>query len=653
MWSPSNSARSASCSMTQAATRSLNRPSRVVLEMTSMSMALLKTGSKLPLAGPDSADQRIDGRPFPLGGGHHPVHLLGLEHGQAVQPGRHDLRRPQHPGVLGAAVPPVQVVPIVTHGQQRPTRGQRRGRGPGQGGEPIGGRLDVGDEARVDPPRRGPVGEQVGVHPVHADPAAGRQPGRPGQPDPGEVHPGDSEAALGQPDRVPALAGAQVDGPARRQLGQFLGHEAVRPGAPDQLGTRIPFIPGGLIHRTPPSPGPSPPLGGPSPPLSMRRPRCDPPILFRPLTSQNRGFCHADTAWRCLGPNRLCQSGRQEVGARELATAMEPLSSDAPAEIGGYKVRSRLGAGGMGRVYLASTPGGRRVALKVVRPELGDDPDFRTRFRQEIAAAQRVRGLYTAELLNADPEASPPWLVTAYVPGPSLQQAIASGGPMPGETVTLLMAGIAEALQAIHGAGVVHRDLKPSNVLLAPDGPRVIDFGIARAAESASVTRSGIRVGSPQFMAPEQIRSTGATPAVDIFALGSVAAFAATGRAPFGEGDPAALMYRVLNEQPNLTGCSGPVRDLIERCLAKGPAARPNPSQIIDTCRAMAQGNLGDFSESYWPTLSAPAQHGTMAAPGLPRPRIFSRPRVPIRCWLPRLRLPSRPRRLKSPERIE
>ena len=298
---------------------------------------------------------------------------------------------------------------------------------------------------------------------------------------------------------------------------------------------------------------------------------------------------------------------------------MEPLSSDDPTEIGGYKLRSRLGAGGMGRVYLAATPGGRRVALKVVRPELGDDPDFRTRFRQEIAAAQRVRGLYTAELINADPEATPPWLVTAYVPGPSLQRAINDQGPMPAETVTLLMAGIAEALQAIHMAGVVHRDLKPSNVMLAPDGPRVIDFGIARAAESASVTRSGIRVGSPQFMAPEQIRSTAATPSVDIFALGSVAAFASTGRPPFGEGDPAALMYRVLNEQPNLTGCSGPVRDLIERCLAKDPAGRPDPGEIIDACRAMAHGNLGDFSESYWPTLSTPAQAGAATeAPSSP-----------------------------------
>jgi serine/threonine protein kinase len=302
---------------------------------------------------------------------------------------------------------------------------------------------------------------------------------------------------------------------------------------------------------------------------------------------------------------------------------MEPLSGDDPAEIGGYKLRARLGAGGMGRVYLASTPGGRRVALKVVRPELGDDPDFRTRFRQEIAAAQRVRGLYTAELLNADPDAAPPWLVTAYVPGPSLQRAVTDHGPMPAETVIRLVAGVAEALQAIHAAGVVHRDLKPSNVLLAPDGPRVIDFGIARAAESTSVTGSNIRVGSPQYMAPEQIRGTPATPALDVFALGSLTAFALLGRVPFGEGNPAALMHRVLNLPPDLTGCSGPMRDLIAGCLAKDPAERPDPGQIIDVCRTLSEGNLGDFTESWWPTLAGQAgaaQAGTMAESGPPSP---------------------------------
>ena len=297
---------------------------------------------------------------------------------------------------------------------------------------------------------------------------------------------------------------------------------------------------------------------------------------------------------------------------------MEPLTSDDPAEIGGYRLRARLGAGGMGRVYLASTPGGRRVALKVVRPELGDDADFRARFRQEIEAAQRVRGVYTAELLAGDPAARPPWLVTAYVPGPSLQQAVAGHGPMPPETVILLMAGVAEALQAIHSAGVIHRDLKPSNVLLAPDGPRVIDFGIARAAEATNLTQSGMAVGSPQFMAPEQIRGHPVTPAVDIFALGAVAAFALLARPPFGEGQVTALMYRVLNEPPALDGSSGPLRALIERCLAKNPADRPGPGEIIDACRSLAAGNLGDFTDSWLPPPVAAA--AASGSPGLARP---------------------------------
>src|ERR1700731_2230112 len=177
--------------------------------------------------------------------------------------------------------------------------------------------------------------------------------------------------------------------------------------------------------------------------------------------------------------------------------AVEPLAEGDPAEIAGYLLKGRLGAGGMGRVYLAFTPGGRPVALKVVRPELGDDQAFRDRFRQEIQAAQRVHGLYTAQLLDGDPDATPAWLVTAYVAGPSLQHAVADHGPMPEPSVFLLMAGVAEALQAIHTVGVVHRDLKPSNVLLAPDGPRVIDFGIARALEATPLTRTGMRVGSP------------------------------------------------------------------------------------------------------------------------------------------------------------
>jgi hypothetical protein len=295
------------------------------------------------------------------------------------------------------------------------------------------------------------------------------------------------------------------------------------------------------------------------------------------------------------------------------------LASDDPAEIGGYRLRARLGAGGMGRVYMASTPAGRTVALKVVRPELGDDQDFRARFRQEIQAARRVHGLYTAQLLDADPAATPPWLVTAYVPGPSLQQAVAGNGPMPETMVFRLIAGVAEALQAIHAAGVVHRDLKPSNVLLAPDGPRVIDFGIARALEATALTRSGMMVGSPQFMAPEQILDQPVTPAIDVFALGSLAAYAVRGRPPFGEGHSAAVSYRVLHERPDLAGCPPQLRALIEPCLRKEAGARPAPGQILEFCLAHTAGTADSGWAPPAPALAtaampqAPSQQMTVA----------------------------------------
>jgi len=285
--------------------------------------------------------------------------------------------------------------------------------------------------------------------------------------------------------------------------------------------------------------------------------------------------------------------------------ALEPLAGGDPAEVAGYRLRGRLGAGGMGRVYLAFTPGGRPVALKVVRPELGEDPDFRARFRQEIAAARQVSGLFTAQVLDGDPDGTPPWLVTAYVAGPSLAQAVADHGPVPAASVFLLMAGVAEALAAIHAAGVVHRDLKPSNVLLAADGPRVIDFGIARAAEATAVTRSGMRVGSPQFMAPEQVRGDEVGPAADVWALGALAAFAATGRTPFGEGSEAAVLYRVLQEDPDLDGCPPPLRAVIGRCLAKDPAARPSPAQVIESCRDQAAGKTVEFTGSWLPPALA------------------------------------------------
>jgi predicted Ser/Thr protein kinase len=269
---------------------------------------------------------------------------------------------------------------------------------------------------------------------------------------------------------------------------------------------------------------------------------------------------------------------------------MQPLASDDPAEIGGYRLRAWLGSGGMGRVYLAETVAGRPVAVKVLRPELSDDQDFRARFRHEIQAARRVHGLYTAEVLDADPAATPPWLVTAYVPGPSLRQAVAERGPMPEAAALRLIAGVAEALQAIHAAGVVHRDLKPSNVVLGPDGPRVIDFGIARALENTTLTRSGMMLGTPQFMAPEQILDRPVSPALDVFALGALAAYAASGRAPFGENHPAAVSYRVLHEPPDLAGCPQGLQGLIGRCLAKDAAARPSLGQVIEFCVARAGG---------------------------------------------------------------
>jgi hypothetical protein len=238
----------------------------------------------------------------------------------------------------------------------------------------------------------------------------------------------------------------------------------------------------------------------------------------------------------------------------------------------------------MGRVYLASTLAGRSVALKVVRSELGENPEFRIRFRREIEAARRVHGLYTAQLVDADPDATPPWLVTTYVPGPSLEQAIEQHGPMPEAMVFRLIAGVAEALQAIHAAGVVHRDLKPSNVLLAPDGPRVIDFGLAQAREATSLTRSSIMMGSLDYLAPEQVLDWSITPAIDVFALGSLAAYAAVGRPPFAGGGIAAVAHRVAYEPPDLTDCPASLLTLIEACLEKQAKDRPEPSQIIEFC---------------------------------------------------------------------
>ncbi|RFU37395.1 serine/threonine protein kinase [Actinomadura logoneensis] len=269
-----------------------------------------------------------------------------------------------------------------------------------------------------------------------------------------------------------------------------------------------------------------------------------------------------------------------------MSSDFPPLSPDDPREIAGYPLLAVLGQGGMGKVYLSVTRGGRPLAVKTIRPEFAADPEFRSRFRQEVEAAQRVASPYTAALVDADPDAPAPWLATAYVAGPSLQRAVRQWGPLPGGSLLHLAAGIADALTAIHAAGVVHRDLKPSNVLLAADGPRVIDFGIARAAEATSLTVAGARIGTPAFMAPEQVRGEPVTSATDVFALGQVLVFGATGRAAFGEGATDTLFHRIVSAPPNLDGCEGVVRALAEHCLAKDPAARPSTPEIARLARA-------------------------------------------------------------------
>ena len=218
-----------------------------------------------------------------------------------------------------------------------------------------------------------------------------------------------------------------------------------------------------------------------------------------------------------------------------------------PQAIGPYRVVGQLGQRGMGRVYLGVSPGGRPVAVKAIRAEMAADPQFRTRFGREVAAARRVSGVFTAQVVDADVDGPVAWMATAYVPGPSLADAVESHGPLPEASLLALAAGVAESLSAIHAAGVVHRDLKPSNVLLAEDGPRVIDFGISRAVESTAVTQAGLVLGSPGFMSPEQAAGNEVGPPSDIFSLGAVLAFAAAGEDPFGSGPTAALLYRVVH----------------------------------------------------------------------------------------------------------
>jgi serine/threonine protein kinase len=302
----------------------------------------------------------------------------------------------------------------------------------------------------------------------------------------------------------------------------------------------------------------------------------------------------------------------------------------------------------MGRVYLGRSPGGRQVAIKVIRPELAEDADFRARFGREISAARKVSGIFTASVVDADLDGPMPWLATSYIAGPSLADAVTARGPLPESIVLRLAAGLAEGLSAIHAAGVVHRDLKPSNVLLADDGPRLIDFGISRSMETSALTQTGTVVGSPGFMSPEQTQGREVGPPSDIFSLGAVLTFAATGEGPFGQGSTVALLYRVVTSQPNTAGLPGGLRlvagcsespssgeatlqraidtrqDILNHLPALSVSGLPNGTQLVRTLTTTMQDSIAadkdyqgwmeDFANSGNPCGSDPSQDSNYAA---------------------------------------
>ena len=293
---------------------------------------------------------------------------------------------------------------------------------------------------------------------------------------------------------------------------------------------------------------------------------------------------------------------------------MEPLSANDPRSVGEFQLRARLGAGGMGRVYLGYSPAGRAVAVKVVHPELARDAEFRHRFGREVAAARAVGGMYTAPVVAAGLDDDPPWLATAYVPGPPLADVVARHGALPELAVWRLGAGLAEALRAVHACGLVHRDLKPANVLLAADGPHVIDFGISRAFDGTQLTAVGMVVGTPGYMSPEQAEGAPVGPASDVFSLGCVLAFAASGNAPFGGGSAASVLYRVVTGRPDLTSVPDKLREVISACLAKDPKQRPELAALGAMITRTAPV-VTATPTSFWPAEVAEVIEGATAAP--------------------------------------
>ncbi|MGW5676112.1 serine/threonine-protein kinase [Streptomyces sp. NPDC003860] len=308
---------------------------------------------------------------------------------------------------------------------------------------------------------------------------------------------------------------------------------------------------------------------------------------------------------------------------------MEQLTQHDPRRIGPFEVLGRLGAGGMGLVYLARSASGRRVAIKTVRTELAEDQLFRVRFTREVEAARAVSGFYTAAVVDADPRADVPWLATAYVPAPSLEEIVNESGPLPAQAVRWLAAGIAEALQSIHGAGLVHRDLKPSNVLVVEDGPRVIDFGIASGVSNTRLTMTNVAVGTPAYMSPEQARdSRSVTGASDVFSLGSTLVFAATGHAPFHGANPVETVFMLLREGPDLEGLPDELRPLIESCMGGDAARRPTPEDLQAQLapHLFASGDDGGTASAWLPAgamAMIEARRGggrTQAPPAPPAP---------------------------------
>ncbi|MGW0103622.1 serine/threonine-protein kinase, partial [Nocardia sp. NPDC003354] len=263
---------------------------------------------------------------------------------------------------------------------------------------------------------------------------------------------------------------------------------------------------------------------------------------------------------------------------------MEALKAQDPAHIGAYTLLARLGAGGMGQVYLGRSPGGRLVALKVIRDDIVDHPGALARFRREVETVRAVRSVYTANLIESSLEAAPYWLATEYVAGPTLSRAVEEHGPLSALTCRGVLAALAEGLAAVHAQGVTHRDLKPQNVILAGQGPQLIDFGIARGVGQTALTEAGYAPGTPGYTAPETLVRSETGQAADIFALGATVAYAATGRPPFGLGDPSGVHYRAVHEPVDLAGVESELATLIEGCVAKDPADRPSLAEIIAGC---------------------------------------------------------------------